>query len=83
MPDRACPAKGRFQGCVQAVTQQVRNTEQTNQESRFWEGDEDGGKLCVYGEQTPGRSGGRKGAGWKKREGVKEESGGQARSAIY
>lgn len=67
MPDRACPAKGEFQGCVQAVRQQVHNTEQT-QESRFGEGDEDGGKLCVYGEQTPGRSGGgRKGAGWKKK----------------
>lgn len=27
-------------------------------ESRVLEGDEDGGKLCVYGGQTPGRSGG-------------------------
>lgn len=52
----------------------MRNTEQT-QESRFWEGDEDGGKLCVYGEQTPGRSGGGKGPGGKG-EGVKEELGG-------
>lgn len=53
-------------------------------ESRFWEGDEDGGKLCVYGEQTPGRSGGEEGGReGKKREGVKEELEGQARSAMY
>lgn len=50
--------KEKFQGCVQAVRQQVRNTEQT-QESRFWGGDEGGGKLCVYGEQTPGKARGK------------------------
>lgn len=52
----------------------------------FWEGDEDGGKLCVYGEQTPGRFGGRKGARWEeKRKSVKRKSWGrgQARSAIF